>query len=537
MKRGSTKVRSFRLLWLVLIGALVLSTASCEFFYRMFNQPPQAGFTVGPSTAGAAPFTVTVSSATSSDPDENIESYSWNFGDGATGSGAAASHTYTAEGTYTIVLTVTDKYGETDTATKIVYVTPEETGPSASFTASPTSGTSPLTVTFNASDSTYDEGTIQSYSWNFGDGHTSSGITTSHTYSSSTAKTYTVTLTVRGTDGETDTATTSVSVTTSSGGGTSTGGNPSARFDIQTDSLGVAPFQVAFDPSDSEAAEGRTLILYTWSFGDGDATSDVNPASKVHVYTTDTSSEVFTVTLLVLDNEGDSDSIAKTVKAYDHQPVAGFEIANPPGGQTPGDDTEMYVDAAAAYLAGQGDPTIWVADNVVYGDLQHQGPGTVPMPVLVVIRSKKIVDAVHNWYGLTATAEQEDLKMADGTSAVSSSTPSAPSEYADHNFSYDPEGQKWTGDAWPTWFANQAWGIRYLYVDWGDNTAEEQILYSEANWSAFGGDVVIPHLYSFVSDGTVKTIKVTVEDWLGYKSVSFSRKVTLKLGTESAGED
>jgi hypothetical protein len=163
------------------------------------------------------------------------------------------------------------------------------------------------------------------------------------------------------------------------------------------------------------------------------------------------------------------------------------------------------------------------------------------MDVTVVIRSKKIVDTTHNWYGLTATAEQEDLLMADGTSAVSSNTPSAPSAYTDHNFSYDPEGQKWTGDAWPTWFANQAWGIRYLYIDWGDGGAEDQIAYSgdwALVWNAlYDGDVVVAHTYNVTTDGTVKTIKVTAEDWLGFESASFSRTVTLKRGTESAGED
>ncbi len=535
MKRGSTKVRSFRLLWLVMIGALVLSTASCEFFYRLFNQPPVAGFTVGPSTAGAAPFTVTVSAATSSDPDENIESYSWNFGDGATGSGAAASHTYTAEGTYTIVLTVTDEYGETATATKIVYVTPEETGPSASFTASPTSGTSPLTVSFDASDSTYADGTIQSYSWNFGDGHTGAGMTTSHTYSTTTAKTYTVTLTIRGTDGETDTATTTISVSTSSGGGTTTGDNPSARFDVAP-TLGVAPLRVVFDPEDSEAAEGRTLILYTWSFGDGDATSDINPTDQIHVYKTDTTSETFSVTLIVLDNEGDSDSIVKTLKAYNHRPVAGFEIANPPGGQTSADDVQMYATAVLAHAAGDA---VWLGDDVVMGDLQNEG--TLPQTVSVVIRSKKITDTTDNWYGLTSTAAQADLKMADGTSAVSSSSPSAPSSYNDHNLSYDPEGQRWTGDVKPTWFANQAWGIRYLYINWGDGSAEQQVRFSEdydTVWNVlYGGNVVVAHDYAFSVDGTVKTITVRAEDWLGYEAAAFSRKVTLKMGVENASED
>ncbi|MCX6094780.1 MAG: PKD domain-containing protein [Candidatus Bipolaricaulota bacterium] len=525
MKRGSTKVGSFRLLWLVLIGALVLSTASCEFFYRMFNQPPQAGFTVGPSTAGAAPFTVTVSAATSSDPDENIESYSWNFGDGATGSGAAASHTYTAEGTYTIVLTVTDKYGETDTATKTIYVTPEETGPSASFTANPTSGTSPLTVSFDAGDSTYDEGTIQSYSWNFGDGHTGVGVITSHTYSTSTAKTYTVTLTVRGTDGETSTATKSISVSTSSGGGTSTSDDPSARFDAAP-TIGVAPLRCEFDPADSEAAEGHTLIKFIWSYGDGDSEWDINPNTMDHVFTTDTTSEIFSVTLIVLDNDAGNDSITKTVKVYNHKPIAGFEIGNPPGGDAGVGAIEYPNPNVPGNAPDADDLDEWIADDVTYGSLGAEAT------VTVVIRSMEIPDAT--WRALTTKANQEDLVMADGTSATTSSSPSAPHDYADHNYSYDPEGQKWTGDVWPAWFpalSGQAWGIKYLYIDWGDGSGEVQVAYTNT------GDVVAWHDYAFSGSGAVtRTIKVTAEDWLGYKSAAFSRVVTLKEGHEGDTE-
>ncbi len=528
MKRGSTKVRSFRLVWLVMIGALVLATASCEFFYRFFNQPPVAGFTVGPSTAGAAPFTVTVSAATSSDPDENIESYSWDFGDGATGSGAAASHTYTAEGTYTIVLTVTDKYGEKDTATKTVYVTPEETGPSASFTASPTSGTSPLTVSFDATDSTYDEGTIQSYSWNFGDGHTGSGATTSHTYSTTTSKTYTVTLTVRGTDGETATATKSISVSTSSGGGTSTSDDPSARFDAAP-TVGVAPLRCVFDPEDSEAAEGRTLIKYIWSYGDGGSGYDIDDTEQVWVYTVDTTSKAYAVNLTVQDNDGGTDSITKTVKVYNHRPVAGFEIGNPPGGDAGAAGVKHYVapdkPTEDDRSTDTNDTNEWIADDVYYGRLAGM------QTVSVVIRSRKITDATHNWYGLTATANQADLKMADGTSAVSSSTPSAPTGYADHNFSYDPEGQKWTGGAKPTWFATQGWGIRYLYVKWGDDTTEDRFDFADA------ADTVMYHVYDYSGEAALpRVITVTAEDWLGYKSAEFSRTVMLKEGNEGTDD-
>ncbi|MEW5825776.1 MAG: PKD domain-containing protein [Candidatus Bipolaricaulota bacterium] len=533
MKRGVSRAwrRITVPIALVAVGGLVMGLASCF----LFNVPPEAGFTIGPSTAGQAPFTVTLSAAPSSDPDGDIETYTWDFGDGGQGAGGNVAHTYTAPGTYTIVLIVEDEYGATGQASKTVYVTaPEPAGPTAQFTASPSSGTSPLTVTFNAAASTYEAGTIVAYDWGFGDGGTGFGQTATHTYFSAGTQTFTVTLTVRGSDGKLGSTTGTVRVTAPGGGTTPTPGAPSARFDID-ESIGVAPLQVNFDPQDSEAEEGRVIILYTWSYGDGAAESDVNPAVMDHVYTTKTPSETFSVTLVVLDNAGASDSITKTVKAYNFRPVAGFDIINPPGGETVADDTQFYATAAAAWAAGEVTPALWLEDDVVYGDLQNDG--LLPIDdVVVVIRSREIPDA--RWFNLDGTLAQDALRTST-TSATSSTAPGAPADYDDHNFSYDPEGQTWAVNE-PGWFpdsAGEGWGVRYLYINWGDGSAEERVEYAEDDWSAFGGDVVVAHPYDITADGTVVTITVTAEDWLGYKSAPFSRRVTLKVGTENAGED
>ena len=71
--------------------------------------------------------------------------------------------------------------------------------PTASFTAS----TNNLKVNVDASASSDSDGTISSYAWDFGDGATDTGVTSSHTYAS--AATYTVTLTVTDTGGATNT--------------------------------------------------------------------------------------------------------------------------------------------------------------------------------------------------------------------------------------------------------------------------------------------------------------------------------------------
>lgn len=91
--------------------------------------------------------------------------------------------------------------------------TPTPTAPTASFTASATSGTAPLAVTF-ADTST---GSPTSWAWDFGNGTSSTSQSPSATYTA--AGTYTVTLTATNAAGST-TATKPITVT--SGGGTTT---------------------------------------------------------------------------------------------------------------------------------------------------------------------------------------------------------------------------------------------------------------------------------------------------------------------------
>ena len=80
--------------------------------------------------------------------------------------------------------------------------------PVARFTATTTSGTTPLNVSFDAS-TTYDpDGTIAIYFWSFGDGQTAAGIVTPvHQFTVQTDPVrFTVVLAVIDNQGGTDTA-------------------------------------------------------------------------------------------------------------------------------------------------------------------------------------------------------------------------------------------------------------------------------------------------------------------------------------------
>jgi len=116
--------------------------------------------------------------------------------------------------------------------------------PSADFAIDPSEPTVGDTVTFDASGSTDPDGSISSYQWDFGDGSTGSGQTTSHTYGE--AGDYTVTLTVTDDDGATDTLSGTVSVQSDGGGGggscgdASTGGSATSSLSGWWDSESFA---------------------------------------------------------------------------------------------------------------------------------------------------------------------------------------------------------------------------------------------------------------------------------------------------------
>ena len=88
------------------------------------EQSPTAAFSATP-LSGLAPLTVGFDALASTDPDGNIISFNWNFGDGASDMGVNPSHTFDTEGTYDVILTVTDNNGKTDTESTSVTVNPE----------------------------------------------------------------------------------------------------------------------------------------------------------------------------------------------------------------------------------------------------------------------------------------------------------------------------------------------------------------------------------------------------------------------------
>jgi len=85
------------------------------------NAAPQADPRVWPADAGFIGTRFVFAGGNSTD-DMMVAGYTWDFGDGTSGVGSVVAHDFRAKGQYTVVLTVTDGDGSTDTAPILVTI-------------------------------------------------------------------------------------------------------------------------------------------------------------------------------------------------------------------------------------------------------------------------------------------------------------------------------------------------------------------------------------------------------------------------------
>ncbi|MCK4366155.1 MAG: PKD domain-containing protein, partial [Thermoplasmatales archaeon] len=166
----------------------------------MPNNPPMANFTYSPQN----PTTLDVIylTDTSEDVDGTIVSWLWDFGDGNTSIQQNPTHQYADNGVYNVTLNVTDDDNTTDEINQQIAVA--NVPPVVNFTYIPSIPTVNDIVQFN--DTSIDlDGTIVDWTWDFGDGNTSTSRNTTHQYLDNI--TYNVTLTVTDNDGDTNSTT------------------------------------------------------------------------------------------------------------------------------------------------------------------------------------------------------------------------------------------------------------------------------------------------------------------------------------------
>jgi PKD repeat protein len=180
-------------------------------------------------------------------------------------------------------------------------------GPDATPVARYTATVDGMSATFDASTSSDVEGPIAAYTWDFGDGSTSTGTPVSHRYE--TAGDHEVTLTVTDSKGQTSTSTQTVTTVAPPPNRA-----PTAAFTATATGLGLA-----VDGSGSADSDG-TIASWTWEFGDG--TTQVGQTAT-HTYA---SPGTYPVRLTVADDDGATATSTQSVTVVrpNQAPTAAF---------------------------------------------------------------------------------------------------------------------------------------------------------------------------------------------------------------------
>ncbi len=161
---------------------------------------------------------------------------------------------------------------------------------------------------------------IASYSWDFGDGSVASGPVVAHTFL--LQQSYSVTLTVTNSLGVAASAVQAVAV--------GAGVLPTGDFTFSPTPVNVGE-TVNFNAEGIRPGPGRTIVQFSWNFGDGGTASGFQVS---HVFAT---SGTFTVTLSVRDDANQGQTFTKTVAVGTGNPTAVLTINKAGGNSIIGD--------------------------------------------------------------------------------------------------------------------------------------------------------------------------------------------------------
>ncbi len=225
-----------------------------------------------------------------------LATWNWDFGDGSYSTQQNPSHTYNSVGTYQVALEVMDSLGCSKKKVVSNYISVQSL-PSVTFTASGNlSCTIPYTITLinnSASGLTF--------TWDFGDGDTSTQTNPSHTYVA--FGTYNIYLTGMDATGcANNYGPYTVTITTFS-----------ANFNLSA-TAACLNTQITFNDLSLPSPNN-----WNWDFGDGQTSTAQNPS---HTYA---STGSYTVTLSSSTNLGCADTLVKSIIVYP-LPVASFSV-------------------------------------------------------------------------------------------------------------------------------------------------------------------------------------------------------------------
>jgi outer membrane protein assembly factor BamB/chitodextrinase len=181
--------------------------------------------------------------------------------------------------------------------------------PVAVFTYSPAIPLTKEAITFNASLSTPDGGTLISYEWDFGDRTNATGVITTHSYDDN--GTYTVTLTITDDEGLSDTDSQDVTVLN----------RPPVVSLTESASTVFTSEVIYFNASESYDLDG-VIVTYFWDFGDGTNATGVT-VDRAYEY-----NGTYTVTLTATDDDGVSASTSADKTVLNRPDIAVTNVAS-----------------------------------------------------------------------------------------------------------------------------------------------------------------------------------------------------------------
>jgi PKD repeat protein len=214
--------------------------------------------------------------------------------------------------------------------------------PTADFTVTATSGKEPLLgVAFDATRSNDPDGVVSSYAWDFGDGSTGSGRTTTHDFPAS--GNYVVSLVVTDNDGGTSENDSTATIVVNANE------PPVAAIHLSPDAPQPSPSTITFDAVNSNDPDG-TIVSYDWDFGDNQ--SGTGRVASHTYQNPGIAPLIYTVTLTVTDDSNFSATANQdvTILPVNKPPTASFTACPIAACATP-DDPPFFAPYTVTFLA------------------------------------------------------------------------------------------------------------------------------------------------------------------------------------------
>lgn len=289
------------------------ANAVSKTYSSIFAPPVAAIANIAEVCAGG---TATLSSAGSTAAGSTVTGWAWDFGDAATSTDQNPTHPYTTAGSYTVSLTVTSAAGCTSIATTKTAVV--NALPTAGFTSDVNCTTRNVAFT---DASTPNSGTVNTWTWNYGDGGTGNSATPTHQYTNEGS--FTVTLTVKTDKGCTSSTPASKTIVIAAA--------PVVDFDLPGNLClpnATGTFANKTTISDGTIAQ----VTYAWEFGDGQTSTAASPSNTYAAV------GPFTVKLTATSNQGCVSTSSKPYNAVYAQPTA---VITAPAGVCLGNNTSF----------------------------------------------------------------------------------------------------------------------------------------------------------------------------------------------------